>query len=110
MSDPEKAGDLFPPLKELGAIKACAGAIGMPVEEFADQFGDLIVRFRRLTEDGERLPNKDIDQAINQLSNALAAQDVAHKNSKDAFLCGAALGWAFAGYLGIMYRSQTREE
>jgi hypothetical protein len=106
MSDHEKAGGLIPPLKDTKAVKACAEAIGMPVEEFADQFGDLIVMFRRLTEDNEHLPHKDFDQAIHQLSDALKVQDVAHKSPEDAFLCGTALGWTFAGYVGILLKSQ----
>ena len=110
MSDPEKVGALVPPLKDLSAIKACAEVIGMPVEEFADQFGDLIVMFRKLTEDDEHLPLKDFDQAIRQLSTALEGQDIEHKSPEDAFLCGAAIGWTFAGYVGLLYRQQPKEE
>jgi hypothetical protein len=110
MDDPEKAGVLVPELKDLSAIKACAEAIGMPVEVFADRFGDLSVMFRKLTEDDEHLPLKDFDQAIHQLSIALKAQDVTHKSPEDAFLCGAAIGWMFAGYVGLLYKPLPKEE
>jgi hypothetical protein len=110
MGDPKKAGVLVPKLKDLRAIKACAEAVGMPVEKFADQFGDLVVMFRKHTEDDEHLPLKDFDQAVHQLSDALKVQDVAHKSPEDAFLCGAALGWMFAGYVGLLYKPQPKEE
>ena len=101
MSDQEKAGVLIPLLKDTEAVKACAEAIGMPAEEFADQFGDLSIMFRKLTEDDEHLPLKDFHQAIHQMADALKVHDVAHKSPEDAFLCGVALGWSFAGYVRI---------
>jgi len=93
------SGDLVPQLKDLRAVKAAAEAINIPVEDFADRFGNLSVMFRKLTEDDKNLPLKDLDPVIHRLSVALKMQDVKHKSPEDACICGLALGWAFAGYV-----------
>lgn len=99
---------LVPPLKDTKAVKAAAEAIDIPVEDFADRFGNLSILFRKTTEDDEHIPNKDFDQVVHRLSAALKVQDVKHISPEDAFLCGAALGWTFAGYIAGEIRYDNR--
>ncbi len=101
---------LVPLLKDTKAVKAAAEAIGIPVEDFADRFGDLNILFRKLTEDCENLPLEDIDQVIRRLSVALKVQDVKHKSPEDACLCGIALGWVFAGYVATDVQRRDRDD
>ena len=110
MSDSEKTGGLIPPLKDVRAVRAGAEAIGITPEEFADKFSSLANMFFDLVTDDECYPNRDYDQVILQLKNAIKEQDIKRLSTKDTFLCGAALGWTFSGYIGMAYQPKPQEE
>ena len=99
---------LVPPLKDTKAVKAAAEAIDIPVEDFADRFGNLLVEFQRRTEDAEHLPDKDFDQVVHRLSSMLKEYNVKHKSPEDACIYGIALGWVFAGYIAGEIRYDNR--
>ena len=111
MSDTEKAAELVPPMKDVGAVKAGAEAIGVTAEEFADKFSSYANTFFELVTDGECYPIKDYDRVVLQLSTALKVQDIKQRSPEDAFFIGAALGWVFSGYLKMPFKpEQTQEE
>ena len=110
MSDSEKTGALIPPLKDVRAVRAGAEAIGITPEEFADKFSSLANMFFELVTDDEYYKNKDYDQVILKLQNAIKEQDIKRLSTRDAFLCGAALGWTFSNYIGMALKPKPQEE
>jgi len=110
MGDLEKAAGLVPPMKDVDAVKAGAEAIGVTAEEFADKFSSYANMFFERVTDGECYPIQDYDKVVLQLSTALKEQDIKRLSTKNAFLCGAALGWVFSGYLKTPFKQEQPKE
>lgn len=110
MSDPGNAGGLVPPMKDTKAARAGAEALGITAEEFADKFSSYLRSFSDVLTDDEGYPIEDYDKAILQLRNVLKEKGIKQLNSKNAFLVGSALGWAFLEYLTRSLKPRPQEE